>query len=115
MSQKRDILFDISISERKMIMTYQEKYESLMEKYIKKKKVTISGLQKKEKLPYPLAEKLYIEWKNYHDELYWHNAVYEISFMEEPPTPARIMDMFNISYCFAKKLFDYYIEVSNEY
>lgn len=94
-----------------MVMTTKDKYESLIEKYIEKEKISISEIQKKEKVPYPLAEKLYIEWKNYHDEVFWHNAIYEISFMSDIPTPARIMDKFEISYYFANKLFMYYMEV----
>ena len=92
-------------------MTYQEKYEELMEKYIDNKTLSMSKLQKKEKIGFKLALQVYKEWSHYHDEIFWHNAIYEISFMDEVPTPSRIMNEFGISYCFAKELFDYYMEI----
>ena len=111
MSRKTDTLFDISISERKVFMTKEEKYEELITRFIERKKLSVSEIQKKGKVGVQIAMKVYKEWKNYHDEVYWHNAIYEISFMDDIPTPIRIMDEFDISYYFAKKLFDYYMEV----
>lgn len=91
-------------------MTYQEKYEQLIERFIERKSLSIAIMQKEAKVGIRLAGKVYEEWKNYHDEIYWHNAIYEMSFMNEVVTPTRIMNEFGVSYYFAKKLFDYYLE-----
>ena len=94
-------------------MTKQEKYESLIEKFIESKKLSIVQIQKEGKVGFTLASQVYNEWKNYNDEVYWHGCIYGISFMDDIPTPVRIMDKFEISYYFAQKLFDYYMEVAN--
>ena len=95
-------------------MTYQEQYEELINRFIKEKDLSIEKIKKEGNASLELAKNVYNEWKNYHDEVYWHNAIYEISFMDEVPTPARIMNLLNISYCFAKELFDYFMEVAND-
>ena len=95
-------------------MTYQEQYERLIEKFIERKRLSISTIQKEGRTSFKIAKAIYQEYLNYHDEIYWHNAIYEISFIEEAPTPARIMSHFQISYYFAKKLFDYYMEIAND-
>ena len=95
-------------------MTYQEKYESLIELFIERTELSVLTIQKEAKAGFRIASAVYKEWKNYHDEVYWHNCIYEISFMDEVPTTARIMREFNVSYYFAQKLFDYYMEVANE-
>ena len=92
-------------------MTREEKYEELITRFIERKRLSVSEIQKKGKAGVQLAMKVYKEWKQYRDEVYWHNAIYEISFMDDVPTPTRIMKKFNISYYFAKKLFDSYMEV----
>jgi len=91
------------------------RYEELIEKYLKNDNLDLEKLIKDEGIAKDLAEKIYSEWKNYHDEVFWHNAIYEISFMEEPPTPVRIMKQFDISYVFAEALYNYYVEVANDY
>ena len=95
-------------------MTYQEKHEELINRFIERKRLSIGEIQRKGKTSFKLASAVYREWKNYHDELYWHNAIYEMSFMEEPPTVARIMNEFGVSMYFATKLFDYYMELVND-
>ena len=92
-------------------MTYQEQYEKLIEQFIERQALTVSKIQKEAKVGFKIAAVVYQEWKNYRDEVYWHNCIYEISFMEEPPTSARIMSEFGISLYFAQKLFDYYMEI----
>lgn len=47
----------------------------------------------------------------YHDELFYHQAMYEISGMDEVPTVTRIMDMFDICYYFASYLLKEYMEM----
>ena len=47
----------------------------------------------------------------YHDELFFHQAMYEISDMDEVPTATRIMDMFDICYYFASYLLKEYMEM----
>ena len=92
-------------------MTKHEEYEEIIAHFIERKRLTVSEIQKKGKAGIRLAAKVYNEWKKYHDDVFWHNAIYEMSFMEEPPTPMRIMVEFDISYYFAKRLFDYYMEM----
>jgi hypothetical protein len=94
-------------------MTYQEQYEKLIEKFINRKRLSISTIQKEGRTGFRIAKAIYQEYLNYHDEIYWHNAIYEISFMGDIPTPARIMNKFKISYYFANKLFNYYMEIAN--
>ena len=93
-------------------MTYQEKHEELINRFIERKDLSIAIIQKEGKAGFKIAKSVYEEWLNYHDEVYWHNAIYEISFMDEVPTPVRIMNEFGISLYFAQKLFDYYMEVA---
>ena len=50
------------------------------------------------------------EYENYHDEVFLHNCLYELSFEEEPPTIARIMRKFNVSYTLAKRIYEFYME-----
>lgn len=95
-------------------MKQVEVYEKLIEKYLEKESLTISEILNNEKVDLELTNKIYEEWKKYHDEIFWHNAIYEISFMDEVPTPVRIQKEFDISYYFANKLFEYYMEVVNE-
>ena len=90
-----------------------ELYEKLMEKYLERENLTISLIQKEEGIGFPLAERVYREWNQFHDELFWHNAIYEISFMDEVVTPIRIMRHFHISYYFSTKLLEYYLEQVN--
>ena len=92
-------------------MTYQDKFEELVSEYIDQETISVLRIQKEKKVGFKLAYQVYKEWHHYHDEIFWHNAIYEISFMEEPPTPSRIMNEFDISYYFAKELFDYYMEI----
>ncbi len=55
-------------------------------------------------------DKLVDEWEKYHDEVFFHNAIYEISYMDEVPTVQRISREFGISLTFASILLDYYLE-----
>lgn len=98
-----------------MSKTYNERFEELIPLYIELDKApSISQIQKDNGIGFKMAGAIYQEWLNYHDEVFWHNCIYEMSFMEEPPTPGRIMSAFNVSYYFAKKLFDRFIEVVND-
>lgn len=94
-------------------MTYQERFERQIERFIERKKLSISIIQKEGHTSFKIAKQVFKEWRNYHDEIYWHNVIYEIGFMEDIPTPARIMDEFKVSFYFANKLFEYYMEVCN--
>ena len=137
MSQKRDIFYVIYISGgKRVIMTEIELYEELINLIIKESDLSIEKTTEKvasyfnklksNKNPiwiYPRSQKSYIkrvskklfsEWNHYYDEVYWHWLIYETSFMDEVPTPERIMKRFDISYFFAKQVFDYYMEVAND-
>lgn len=56
------------------------------------------------------AETLYDECSMLNDEVFIHKCIYELSFMDEPPTIARIMRQFYVPYILAKKIFDLYME-----
>ena len=92
-------------------MTKEEKYEKLIEQFIERKELSVATIQKESKAGLKIATKVYQEWKNYHDEVFWHGSIYEISFMDEAPTPVRIMKEFDISLYFAQKLFEKYMEM----
>ena len=92
-------------------MTKEEKYEQLIEQFIERKELSVATIQKEGKVGVRLAAKVYQEWKKYHDEVFWHGCIYEISFMDEVPTPVRIMKEFAISLYFAQKLFEKYMEM----
>ena len=85
-------------------------FDDLLKECLKKKRLSVSWIQKQLKVSFKVAVSLYEEAKNYNDEIFMHNALYELSFEEEPPTPARIMEEFNVSYSLAKKIFDNYME-----
>ena len=92
-------------------MTPEEEYEQLIEKHIEKKELTIAEIIKESEVEYPIAERVYLEWKSYHDEVFWHNCIYEISFMDEVITPFRISRELGLSLYFSIKLFNYYMEI----
>ena len=92
-------------------MTKEEKYEKLIEQFIERKELSVATIQKESKAGLKIATKVYQEWKNYHDEVFWHGCIYDISFMDEVPTPVRIMKEFDISLYFAQKLFEKYMEM----
>lgn len=95
-------------------MTEQEQYELLIEQFIEREKLSVTIIEEEAKVNSLVAVSIYEEWEKYHDEIFWHNAIYEISFMDEVPTPVRIMKEFDISLYFATKIFDYYIELVND-
>ena len=64
MSQIGDTLFDISIMKGKLIMTYQEKHEELINRFIERKRLSIGEIQRKGKTGFKLASAVYREWKN---------------------------------------------------
>ena len=86
-------------------------FDELLKECLKKKRLSVSWIQKQFKVSFQMAMALYEETNNYNDEVFMHNALYELSFEEEPPTIARIMNSFNVSFLLAKKIFDNYMEV----
>ena len=75
-----------------------------------RKRLSVSWIQKQLKASFQVAAILYEETKNYNDEVFMHNALYELSFEEEPPTIARIMNKFDVSFLLADKIFQFYME-----
>ena len=49
--------------------------------------------------------------KLYHDELFYHSAMYEISGFDEVPTVERIMGMFDVCSFIAVFLLEEYLEM----
>ena len=85
-------------------------FDTMLQECIKQNKLTITWIRKRFNLSYQKAKILYDEAKNFNNEVFFHGALYELSFMEEPPTIARIMYEFDISYLLAQKVFEFYID-----
>ena len=87
-----------------------DEFDAYLKQCIARKKVSISWIQKRFKLSFQKAKCVYEEALNFNDEVFLHNALYELSFMDEPPTIARIMGLFHVSYLLANKIFEFYME-----
>ena len=85
-------------------------FDTLFKELINLKSPSMARIQKKKNLSFQQAKTLYEEYLRYNDEVFMHNALYELSFEDEPPTIARIMNKFDVSYYLAEKIFDYYME-----
>ena len=87
-----------------------KEFDAYFLKLINLKNPSISWMQKEWGLSFQKAKTLYEELERYSDEVFFHNAMYELSFEEEPPTIARIMNKFDASYFLAEKIFEFYME-----
>ena len=87
-----------------------KEFDNLLKQCIDQKKLSVSWIQRHFRLSFQKAGLLFQEAERYNDEVFFHNALYELSFMEEPPTIARIMDVFGVSFLLASKIFDFYME-----
>lgn len=85
-------------------------FDELLKECLKKKRLSVAWIQKQLKVSFQAATALYGEVKNYNDEVFMHNTLYELSFEEEPPTITRIMDKFDVSFLLADKIFEFYME-----
>ena len=85
-------------------------FDTMLLECVAQEKLTTKWIERRWKLPKSEVNCLYEEAKKYNDEVFFHGALYELSFMDEPPTVARIMATFNVSYLLAKKVFEFYIE-----
>ena len=85
-------------------------FDEFLKECIEQKKLSISWIQKHFHLSFQKASILYKEAMCYNDEVFFHNVMYELSFIEEPPTIARIMGTFGVSFLLASKIFDFYME-----
>ena len=85
-------------------------FDALLKECLKQKRLSLSWIQKELKVSFQMADLLYEEARNYNDEVFMHSALYELSFEEEPPTIARIMDRFDVSYLLAEKILEFYLE-----
>lgn len=85
-------------------------FESILAECLGKKNLSLAWIQKKWKLSFQKAKMLYEEVKHFDDEVFFHGCLYELSFMKEPPTVARIMVEFDVGYLLAKKIFEFYTE-----
>ena len=86
-----------------------DEYDAIFKELLTIKKPSISLIQKRWKLSFEKAEVLYEELCLYNDEVFLHGTLHELSFEEEPPTVARIMKKFNVSYILATKIYDFYM------
>ena len=85
-------------------------FDAIFKLLINLKNPSVAKIQTRWKLSFQKAKELYEEVSNHHNEAFIHSVIYELSFWEEPPTVARIMREFNVSYSFAQKLLDIYLE-----
>ena len=85
-------------------------FDEYFKKLITIENPSMSWMQKNWNLSFQKAKLLFEELQRYNDEVFFHNALYELSFEEEPPTIARIMGKFDVSYILAEKIFEFYME-----
>ena len=85
-------------------------FDTIFNEIAEIKVLSVAWIQTKWKLSFQKAKALYEEWLRYNDEVFFHNALYELSFEEEPPTIARIIRKFQASYPLAKKIYEFYTE-----
>lgn len=85
-------------------------FDEILKQCLNEKTLKISWIQKQFNLSYQKAKLIYEEANNFDDEIFMHNALYELSFEEEPPTIARIMGKFKVSYLLAEKIYEFYME-----
>lgn len=83
----------------------------IMELYVNSKSGSTDDVYEKYHLTKLEKEELIRQLSMYHDELFFHSAMYEISYMEDVPTTIRIMDKFDICSYFANYLLDSYLEM----
>lgn len=87
-----------------------DEFDELLKKCLAKNNLSVSWIQKELGLSFPKAAVLYQEAKNYNDEVFLHNALYELSFLDEPVTITRIMNFFDVSYLLAQRIYGFYQE-----
>ena len=85
-------------------------FDAMLLECVNQNKLTITYIRKRFGLSYRKAKVLYEEAKNFKSEVFFHGTLYELSFMEEPPTIARIMREFDVSCLLAQKVFEFYVE-----
>ena len=73
-------------------------------------KPTIGMIQQKWRLSVEKAECLYEEFTKYYDEDFIQAIVEELKYEVEPPTLARIMGKFDVSYRTAEKVLTDFLE-----
>ena len=84
--------------------------DEILEQLLKHKQINPKMIEKMYQVPRWKSVILYQEYENYHDEVFLHNCLYELSFKEEPATIARVMRKFNVSYTLAKRIYEFYME-----
>ena len=85
-------------------------FDAMLRICIMQEKLSTEWIKKKWNLSKSKAKQLYEEADRFNDEVFFHGVLYELSFMDEPPTVARIMQEFDVSYLLAQKLFEFYME-----
>ena len=83
-------------------------FDAMLKECLTQEKLTHTWIKQKWNLSKSKADCLYEEAKKFNDEVFFHGALYELSFMDEPPTVARIMSMLDISYLLAKRVLEFY-------
>ena len=86
-------------------------FDAIFKAIINLQNISVAALHTQWNLSFKKAKLLYEEWLRFSDEVFIHNVLYELSFENEPPTISRIMGEFHISYLFAEKIFQMYMEV----
>ena len=85
-------------------------FDAMLRECIMQEKLSTEWIKKKWNLSKSKAKQLYEEANRFNDEVFFHGVLYELSFVDEPPTIARIMQEFDVSYLLAQKLFEFYME-----
>ena len=71
---------------------------------------SMGRVQERWNLSFQEVEMLFEELQHFHSDVYLMNVLSELRNEAEPPTIARIMNKFNVSYHLAKKIFESYME-----
>lgn len=86
------------------------KFNDIFMELINFRHPSMGRLQKRWGLSFQQVEVLFEELQLYHSDVFLMSALAELTKEEEPPTIARIMNKFNVSYYLAKKIFESYME-----
>lgn len=88
-------------------------FDEYFKKLITIENPSMSWMQKNWNLSFQKVKLLFEELQMYNDEVFFHNALYELSFEEEPPTIARIMGNLMSPIFLQKRFLNFIWRISN--
>ena len=94
----------------KLAFKLTNEFDNYLRECFERKEVTLKWIKKHFKLSLEEAKVVHEENLRFEDDVFLHNTLYELSFMEETPTIGRIISKFEVSYLLAKHIYDFYME-----